>query len=99
MQTPAQGGSLPLYGRTGQVGVPYSSSLVASGGVPPYTYGGTPVECLAFSLNTATGVVTGTPTQDGKFDWDFTVTDSVGDTTNPEAGVWLPSRRRCRLLV
>lgn len=68
---------------TGQVGVPYSSSLVASGGFPPYTYfgisGGVPG---IFTLNTTTGLATGTPTQAGTFAWEFGVTDSGGDTAN-----------------
>jgi hypothetical protein len=68
---------------TAQIGAPYSSSLIASGGVPPYIYegisGGVPG---IGSLNTTTGLVTGTPTQAGTFDWEFGVTDSVGDTAN-----------------
>ena len=68
---------------TGQVGVPYDSFMVATGGTPPYTFesisGGVPG---ISTLNTATGEVTGTPTTAGTFSAVFGVTDSVGDMTS-----------------
>lgn len=73
---------------TGQVGVPYSSSLVATGGISPYTYalisGGVPG---ITSLNATTGLVTGTPTEAGTFNSEVGVTDSVGDTTTASCPV------------
>jgi hypothetical protein len=68
---------------TGQVGVPYSSSVVATGGVPPYTYAGISGGVPGVpTLNTSTGLVTGTPFEAGTFDWEFGVTDSAGNTAN-----------------
>lgn len=73
---------------TGQVGVPYSSSLVATGGVPPYTFsiisGALPP---GLTLNSSTGAITGTPTTPGTFTFVTQVTDSTGATaTTGEAG-------------
>src|SRR5205085_4135367 len=63
----------------GQVGIAYSSALVASGGVPPYTYsitfGSLPPGLM---LNPATGAITGTPTTAGNFAFSATVVDSRG---------------------
>ena len=60
-----------------QVGVPYSSALVATGGVSPYTYsivsGSLPP---VLSLNTSTGAITGTPTTAGTFNFTARVVDS-----------------------
>src|SRR6185503_3118395 len=72
---------------TGQVGVAYSSSLVATGGVAPYTYsilsGSLPT---GLTLNSATGAITGTPTAAGSFPFTAKVVDSrgtaAGTTTN-----------------
>lgn len=63
----------------GTVGIAYSYTLTASGGVPPYTYtiasGSLPT---GLSLNSSTGVVSGTPTQNISLDSvSFTVTDSA----------------------
>lgn len=73
---------------SGQVGVPYSSSLVASGGISPYTYalisGGVPG---LTSLNTTTGLVTGTPTEAGTFNSEVGVTDSGGNTATASCPV------------
>ena len=59
---------LACAGGTGQVGVPYSSALVASGGNTPYTFsiisGSLPP---GLTLDTTTGAITGTPTNVGTF--------------------------------
>ena len=64
---------------TGQVGIAYSSALVASGGTPPYTFsiisGALPA---GLSLNTSTGAITGTPTTAGTFNFTAQVVDSTG---------------------
>ena len=59
-----------MCGQHRQVNVPYSSALVASGGVPGYTYsissGSLPG---GLTLNPATGAITGTPTTAGTFNF------------------------------
>ncbi|HUE23965.1 MAG TPA: FG-GAP-like repeat-containing protein [Bryobacteraceae bacterium] len=64
---------------TGQVGAPYSSALAAAGGVPPYTFtiaaGSLPP---GLTLNSSTGLVSGTPTAPGSFPYTIQVADSTG---------------------
>lgn len=66
---------------TGQVGVPYDSCVVASGGVPPYSYN---IDSGSFPPgiggSKTTGCLTGTPTEAGTFTDVFSVTDSTGLT-------------------
>jgi phospholipase C len=67
---------------TAQVGTPYSSSLTAEGGVPPYTFywfpftAGSPPSGL--TLNGSTGAITGTPTTSGNFTYTVEAVDSTG---------------------
>jgi len=60
------------------VGSPYSYQLTVSGGVPPYTFAITSgVLPAGLSLNTSTGIVSGTPTTTVNLDAvTFSVTDS-----------------------
>ena len=64
----------------GEKNKPYSFNLIASGGKPPYRWalvlGSLPA---GLSLST-TGVLTGTPTVDGSFDFTVEVTDAEGKT-------------------
>lgn len=63
------------------VGVPYSGSLIESGGTGPFTYaiiGGALPPGL--SLNATTGVISGTPTSAGDFSYTAQVTDANGLT-------------------
>ncbi|HEY7160573.1 MAG TPA: PQQ-dependent sugar dehydrogenase, partial [Acidobacteriota bacterium] len=61
----------------GDVGTPYSQTVTASGGNPPYTYtvslGTLPP---GLNLDSATGVISGTPTTGGTYDFTITATDS-----------------------
>ena len=72
---------------TAQVGVVYNSSLLASGGVQPYTFAITSGSLPnGLTLNTTNGAITGTPTQNGLFIFTARVTDSfVTPTGNTPA--------------
>ena len=63
----------------GSVATPYSQTLMANGGTPPYTWsiplGALPV---GLTLNSATGAITGTPSAIGTSTFTVKVTDSVG---------------------
>ncbi len=79
------GGPVPLTlqpcASSGQVGVPYNSSLVATGGTPPYQFsissGSLPG---GLTLNSSTGAITGTPMTAGTFSFTATVSDSTSPT-------------------
>ena len=77
---------------TGQVGVAYSSALVASGGVAPYTFSIT-IGALppGLSLNTSTGAITGTPTMAGTFNFTAQVVDSQGNTATANCSIVVSS--------
>ena len=55
----------------------YSVTITASGGLGPYNWSGTGVDGLTFS---ATGLLSGTPSQAGTFSQVVTVTDFTGAT-------------------
>ena len=66
----------------GTVGVGYSQTLAATNGTPPYTWiatGGALPDGLTFD---ATGLLSGTPTAAGAFNFTAQVTDAVSATTN-----------------
>jgi hypothetical protein len=73
---------------SGQVAVAYSSSLVATGGTPPYTFsisaGSLPP---GLTLNTATGAITGAPTSAGTFSDTSKVVDSLGASSTSACGI------------
>ena len=68
----------------GVVGIAYSASLTASGGVPPYSW---TVTGLPDGLTaTAAGAISGTPTTPGKFTVVVMVKDVAGTTFAPRIG-------------
>lgn len=60
---------------------PYTSTLTASGGTAPYTFGVTNLPA-GLILNGSTGAVSGTPTQAGPFNVTSFVTDANNNTAN-----------------
>ena len=84
--SPAPALALSCAVASGQVGVPYSSGLVVTGGVAPYSYsissGSLPTGLL---LNASTGAITGTPTTSGPFNFTAKVMDSSGITNGNTA--------------
>jgi hypothetical protein len=62
----------------GTVNIPYNQTITASGGTPPYTFtvtaGALPD---GLTLNNSTGLISGTPTTEGLFQFTITVVDSA----------------------
>ena len=75
---PALGFATPPAGRTGS---PYSDQLTASGGTTPYSWlvtaGGLPA---GVTLGSSTGLLAGTPSAGGVFNFTVTLTDAAGQT-------------------
>lgn len=72
----------------GTVGTPYSQTLAASGGTPPYSWliagGALPA---GISLNPSTGQLSGTPTNPGSSGFTVQVTDSRGARALANLGI------------
>ncbi len=63
----------------GPVGAPYSQQIAATGGVPPYSFSTNGV--VPGITITRSGVLSGTPTSAGTFNFNIGVTDSLGGQT------------------
>lgn len=60
------------------IGVSYTATLAATGGVSPYTWSVTTGSLpTGLTLNSSTGVISGTPTSAGAFTFTVTATDSA----------------------
>lgn len=70
------GGALP----NATAGAAFSQSLVASGGIAPYTATLNGALPTGITFNPATLAFAGTPTESGTFTFDVTATDSTGGT-------------------
>lgn len=64
---------------SGGIGTAYSATLNASGGVPPYTWTGTPPFGLSLS---SSGQISGTPTSGGTASFTAQVKDAANNTAN-----------------
>lgn len=77
----------------GEVGIPYTTSFTATGGVRPYTFSiasGTLPSGL--SISPATGVIAGTPTAPGTWNFTVQVQDSLNATATAAASITVISR-------
>lgn len=68
----------------GVAGAAYTFTLAATGGTPPYIWGATGLPG-GFSLNTSTGVISGTTTASGDFPINITVNDSNAVTPSNDS--------------
>jgi hypothetical protein len=88
--TPGTGPSLTCSYPNGQVGVAYSSSLVATGGTSPYTdsisAGGLPP---GLTLTSSTGAISGTPTTAGVFSYTARVVDAASASATTSCGPFI----------
>jgi len=62
----------------GTASLPYSLTLSATGGTPPYTWAASPGIPPGLTINPSTGVIAGTPSTAGSFSFTVQVTDSKG---------------------
>jgi hypothetical protein len=74
--------SLACANPIGVVGVAYSSKLVASGGVAPYTYSITGSLPNGLTLDPSTGTISGIPLTSGPFSFTAQVVDASGTSKN-----------------
>ncbi|MFK7698670.1 autotransporter domain-containing protein [Pseudomonas caspiana] len=64
----------------GQIGTSYSQSFSAAGGTAPYSYASSGTVPTGLNFDSANGVLNGTPTSVGSYNFTITVTDHHGAT-------------------
>src|SRR6185295_16055692 len=73
---------------TGEVSVPYSSSLVVTGGTAPFTFSIATGSLPPVLMLNADGTITGTPTTAGPFSFTAKVVDAKGaSASTPGCGI------------
>jgi Putative Ig domain/Putative binding domain, N-terminal len=77
-----QYGSLPVAGTPLVYGSPYEQPLLMFGGTNEYTWTNLGPMPPGLSLNSATGVISGTPENTGSFSTPIQVTDTAGNSTS-----------------
>jgi hypothetical protein len=70
----------------GTEGVAYTHTFSATGGTPPYTFGMS-ASIPGLTLNTSTGVLSGTPTTPGTYPFTLMVTDSVSGSSSVDCSI------------
>ncbi|HEV3197846.1 MAG TPA: putative Ig domain-containing protein, partial [Bryobacteraceae bacterium] len=80
MASPAAPLILGCATASGQVGVPYSSNLSTTGGLPPYSFSVAGSLPSGLTLNPSTGEIAGTPNTPGTFSFTPQVMDASGNT-------------------
>ncbi|MDQ1422388.1 MAG: large repetitive protein, partial [Acidimicrobiaceae bacterium] len=77
----------------GQVGIAYSQQPTLTGGAGPFTWtisaGSVPT---GLSLNSSTGLLSGTPTGAGSFSMTVTVTDAFGQVASATVAIFIAAR-------
>lgn len=82
----------PLPG--GAIGTPYATTLTATGGSPPYTWSLTAQSGAlqpGLTLDPSTGVLAGTPTAVGVYDFHAAVSDTARRTTSKQFAITITS--------
>ncbi|MEK6285730.1 MAG: putative Ig domain-containing protein [Acidobacteriota bacterium] len=83
----------------GVIGTPYSQTISAIGGTPPFTFtvssGFLPP---VLTLNATTGVISGTPTTAGQFSFTITATDANGCPGSRAYTIGIPSGPNCPVI-
>src|SRR5438445_7314092 len=75
----------------GVLGRPYSTTLQAAGGTPPYTWSVQGFGSLppGLQLDSSTGIISGIPTQPGSFGFMAAVTDSATPRAGDSIAIWM----------